>query len=130
MNCPFCNKPGLPQFTPPHSGGLFAHPHPVGEEPGTSVEFWMCPSCPTLVEFDETSYSLYCLFNNSWYEIVWLKLSKQYLIYHLKPYVNVDEENGSESYWCRRELSLQVNSEETIRPDNAPQKLNTMLTFS
>jgi hypothetical protein len=129
MNCPFCNKPGLPQFNAPHSGGLFAHVNQTGE-PGASVEFWMCPSCPTLVEFDETSYSLYCLFNNSWYEIVWLKLSKQYLIYHLKSYVKVDEEGGSESYYCQRELALQLASEETIRPDNAPQKLNTMLTFS
>lgn len=129
MNCPFCNKPGLPQFNAPHSGGLF-HTVNTSGEPGASVEFWLCPSCPTLVEFEETCYSLYCLFNNSWYEIVWLKLSKQYLIYQLKVYVKVDEESGTESYYCHRELSLQLESEETIRPENAPQKLNTMLTFS
>lgn len=130
MNCPFCKKPGLPQFNAPHSGGLFGHTSTSGDDPGSSVEYWLCPSCPTMVEFTETDYSLYCLFNNNWYEIVWLKLSKQYLIYHLKPYVKVDEEGGTENYYCHRELSLQVESEETIRPDNAPQKLNTMLTFS
>lgn len=128
MNCPFCKKPGLPQFTP-HSGGLFASINPPSE-PSATIDFWLCPTCPNLVEFDETTYSIYCLFNNAWYEIVWLKLSKQYIIYHLKSSVKVDEEGGTESYVCRRELALQVESEETIRPDNAAQKLNTMLTFS
>jgi hypothetical protein len=129
MNCPFCNKPGLPQFNAPHSGGLF-HSINSNSEPGASVEFWLCPSCPNLVEFEETAYSIYCLFNNNWYEIVWLKLSKRYLIYHLRTFVQVDEDGGTESYFCHRELALQVESEETIRPDNAKDKLATMINFS
>jgi hypothetical protein len=129
MNCPFCKKPGLPQFNAPHSGGLFAATHTTGET-GASVEYWLCPTCPSLVEFTETDYSIYCQFNSNWYEIVWLKLSKQYLIYHLKTYIHVDEESGTEAYYARKELTLQVQSEETVKPNNARDKLATMINFS
>src|SRR5215472_5672482 len=127
MNCPFCKKPGLPQFNAPHSGGLF-HVN-SNTETGAQIEFWLCPNCPALVEFDESAYSLYCQFNSNWYEIVWLKLSKQYLVYHLKSYVKVDEEAGTESYYCKRELAVQVESEENINPANAKEKLATLINF-
>lgn len=92
----------------------------------------MCVSCPNPNVYDTITEALtiYCLHSDSWYEIVYLKQSKQYLIYKLTHHFVIDTGYARESTSTQRELIAQLESEKNITPNNAKEKLLTILTFS
>lgn len=114
IKCKFCNFPLL-----------------YIENINSSAESLLCVKCPVPIYFNFASenYTIYCLHGEYWYEIIYLKLSKQYLIYQNIHSIYIDTDYGRELNKVERKLLTQLLSEPTITPQNVHEKLLTILTF-
>jgi len=114
MKCKFCNFPLL-SIDSVHS----------------TNDICICVKCPTPISFNSITgeYAIHCLHGEYWYDIIYLKQSKQYLIYQFIHTVNVNTEYGREDNDVEKKLLTQLPSEQTITPQNAHEKLMTILTF-
>jgi len=117
MKCKFCNSLLLTNEHGRHS----------------DIHIYICVKCPNPVYFTppnlEEDYSIFCLKNDSWYEIIYLKYSKKYLIYQYIYSLEIDTDYGAENNIVERKLITQLLSDQTITPSNAHEKLLTILTF-
>lgn len=118
--CQFCDSILLPTHSDHH--GM----------PSMAGIQWFCINCPCQVAYGTNmdDYTLMVLHNKYWYNIAYLPHSKQYVIYKLTTYLAVHPERANESIYSTRELIKTIESEKNITPQNAKDKLLTILTFS
>lgn len=120
LKCKFCKSPVMPT-----SG------HHAMIAPGGATS-WLCIGCPTPIMYDWNleDFTLMVTHNDHWYEIQYLQISGQYLVFRWETSLVVQPENGNEHYSNSRTLVKQIKSEQNITPTNAKDKLLTILTFS
>lgn len=119
LKCKFCKSLLLP----------LGNPHNLMPSHGAA---WLCIGCPNPVTYnaDIIDYKIMVNHNDHWYEIRYLSISKQYLIFRWESSLIVQPENGTETYSNSLTLTKQIESEPNITPSNAKDKLLTILTFS
>ena len=93
---------------------------------------WLCLGCPNPVFYTSNAddYHIMVSHNDHWYEIRYLPISKQYLIFRWENQLVIQPGNGSENYSTIHVLVKQIECERNITPSNAKDKLLTILTFS
>lgn len=119
LKCKFCKSLLLPTMNS-HSLQI------------SSAASWLCLGCPNPVFYTSNAddYHIMVSHNDHWYEIRYLPISKQHLIFRWENQLVIQPENGSENYSTSHVLVKQIECERNITPSNAKDKLLTILTFS
>lgn len=118
MKCPYCKSPGFPRVTE-----LYAD---------RACEEWVCVKCPTPVTYSVSAkkITIWALYNNCWYSIVYMSENKEYLVFKEEFEVVVNTDNRDEEFQYKGSVAIEIPSVENITPENAKEKLSLLLNFS
>ena len=118
MKCPFCKSPGFPRDSEVYINRANEH--------------WLCPKCPSPVTYstNDKKVAIWVLFNGSWYSIVYLPNLQKYIVQQESFDLRLNEGETKEEWAYNASIVIQLPSDETVTPTNAPEKLSLWLTFS
>jgi hypothetical protein len=118
MNCPYCKSPGFPRDNDIYNNSANEH--------------WICVKCPNPVTYstNDKKVAIWAIYNNVWYSIVYMKVTKVYLVSKEAFDCRINEGESKEEWKYEGTISAQLPSEENVTPENAKEKLSLFLTFS
>jgi hypothetical protein len=118
MKCPYCKSTGIARDTDVYSDHVSEH--------------WICVKCPNPITYstNDKKIAIWVLFNESWYSIVYMNVSKVYIVRKESFNLRINDGESKEEYAYDGETAIQLPSDETVTPENAQEKLALWLTFS
>lgn len=117
MNCPYCNSPGFPRNIALYQG---------------DANFdWICVKCPNPVTYSSTEkrVTLWAIHNKCWYSVIYMEISKAYLIYKEDFELSINQTTKTDDYNYNSTFVVELPSEKTVTPENIEKKLSLWLTF-